>query len=469
MKILFVNTNRMKPAVAPIGLDYLADSLRAAGNTLSLLDLCFSEDCENDIEAAVAAFTPDLVGASVRNTDDCVFPSGAFLLPEARGMLLTLRQHTDAPIVVGGVGFSTMPEAAMEYCGADFGIAGEGEDAMVRLVKALQGSSELDHVPGLLWWDEAGPRRNRGAEMRLDALPPRERSFIDNARYYREGGQAGFETRRGCPMSCTYCADPVAKGRRSRLLPPRMVVGELRALLAQGIDHVHACDCEFNLPVDHAREICNAIIADGLAERIRWYAYCSPAPFDAETARLFRRAGCAGIDFGVDSGNAQMLKRLGRAFTTEDLSATARTCAEAGIPFMYDLLLGAPGETRETMRDSMEFVRGLPVDCVGVSVGVRVYEGTALAAEVRTAGPLESNPALHGARIDNEHLLRPVFYLAPVLGADIPAFLADLVGHDQRFFLPGDYNYNDNTRLTTAIAEGARGAYWDILRKMRAH
>jgi radical SAM superfamily enzyme YgiQ (UPF0313 family) len=216
MKILLVNTNRMKPAVAPIGLDYLADSLRAAGHTLSLLDLCFSEEYEKDIEAAVTAFSPELVGASVRNTDDCVYPSGAFLLSEPRAMLLALRDHTDAPIVVGGVGFSTLPEAAMDYCGADFGIAGEGEDAMPRLARALQTGSDLAQVPGLLWWDEGGIRRNRGAELPLDTLPPRERSFIDNRRYFAEGGQAGFETKRGCPMRCIYCADPVSKGRRSR-------------------------------------------------------------------------------------------------------------------------------------------------------------------------------------------------------------------------------------------------------------
>ena len=123
MKILLVNTNRMKPVVAPLGLDYLADSLRADGHALSLLDLCFSDNCEKDIDSAVSGFDPELVGMSVRNTDDCVLSSGAFLLPEVRRMVSAMRQFTDAPVVLGGVGFSTMPEAAVEYCGADFAIA----------------------------------------------------------------------------------------------------------------------------------------------------------------------------------------------------------------------------------------------------------------------------------------------------------------------------------------------------------
>ena len=87
MKVLLVNTNRMTPPVAPIGLDYLAESLSAAGHEPRLLDLCFSDDIGADIGAAVDAFEPDAIGVSVRNTDDCYFASGAFFLPGIREMI----------------------------------------------------------------------------------------------------------------------------------------------------------------------------------------------------------------------------------------------------------------------------------------------------------------------------------------------------------------------------------------------
>jgi hypothetical protein len=80
MKALLVNTNLMKPPVAPLGLDYLADAVRAAGHEPMLLDLCFSTDTEADIEAA-SRMGPDVIGCTVRNTDDCYFASGAFFLP----------------------------------------------------------------------------------------------------------------------------------------------------------------------------------------------------------------------------------------------------------------------------------------------------------------------------------------------------------------------------------------------------
>jgi radical SAM superfamily enzyme YgiQ (UPF0313 family) len=473
MRVLLINSNRMRPPIAPLGLDYLADSLHAAGHQPVLLDLCFSEHAERDIAAAVSSSAPEVVGLSVRNTDDCFFASGAFLLPGVRAMVATVRRYSDAPVALGGVGFSIAPDAVLEYCGADYAVAGEGEESFPRFLAAFRDERGFTEVPGLLWRDDQGTRRNPPGDAQLEFLPPRTRSFVDNRRYFREGGQAGFETKRGCPLACTYCADPVSKGRRSRLLPPYAVVAELRALLEQGIDCLHTCDSEFNVPPEHAREVCRALITAGLGERIRWYAYCTTAHFDAETAELFRRAGCAGIDFGADSGSAEMLRRLGRHFGPADLESTARHCRAAGIPFMYDLLVGGPGETWETVGETIDLVRRVGADCVGISLGVRVYEGTALAEEVRCAGPLEDNPDMHGAKIDNARLLRPVFFLSPALGEGCATRLRQLVAGDQRFFLPGnpeekkDYNYNDNELLVRAIAGGARGAYWDILRRMR--
>jgi hypothetical protein len=141
---------------------------------------------------------------------------------------------------------------------------------------------------------------------------------------------------------------------------------------------------------------------------------------------------------------------------------------------MYDLLIGGPGETPDTVRQSIESMRRIQPDCVGLSVGVRVYDGTPLADQVRAAGPLDRNPDIRGARLDNGDLLRPVFSVSSALGSDVAARVRDLVGGDPRFFLPGDpddqrdCNYNDNELLVRAIREGARGAYWDILRRMRA-
>jgi len=473
MRVLLVNTNRMKPAIAPLGLDYLADALEAAGHEPRLVDLCFSQDIAADLEAAVRSGAPEAIGVTVRNTDDCYMSGQAFFLPEIKRTIQTLRGSTTAPMILGGVGFSVAPMAIMEFCGADFGIAGDAEFALVEFLRAIEQRRDWSAVPGLVYRDQGRWRLNPVVPGDLARLPERRRALVDNARYFREGGQAGFETKRGCGMRCLYCADPVAKGRATRCAPPGLVVGELSALLAQNVDHFHTCDSEFNLPLEHARAVCQAIVDAGLGGRIRWYAYCAPTPFSDELAALCRRAGCIGINFGVDSGCDSILRRLGRHFTSADLLDTAATCRRHGLASMYDLLLGGPGETRATVRQTIDLVRRAAPDCVGLSLGVRVYEGTPLAERVRTQAEVPSHPDLYGAKEAHPQLLAPVFYVAPGLAEDLVGWVHELVAGDSRFFLPTNtathqnYNYNDNQMLVQAIAQGARGAYWAILRRLR--
>jgi hypothetical protein len=106
-------------------------------------------------------------------------------------------------------------------------------------------------------------------------------------------------------------------------------------------------------------------------------------------------------------------------------------------------------------------------------MGLRVYAGTSMARFVEAEGEPASNPNLFGAKSNNPSFLKPVFYLPHQLGEDLVAYVRELVAGDPRFFLPtssaanSNYNYNDNTVLVQAIENGARGAYWDILRRMR--
>ena len=302
----------------------------------------------------------------------------------------------------------------------------------------------------------------------LAALPPMLRDLVDNARYYREGGQLGFETKRGCAAGCIYCADPVAKGRSVRLRPPAAVAEELAGLAERGILHLHTCDAEFNRPLEHALAVCEALIARGLGERLRWYAYCAPTPFPDALAGAMRRAGCAGINFGADSGDDGMLRRLGRDYHAADVRAAAETCRRHGIVSMIDLLLGGPGETAESVRRSLEFLRAAAPERIGLSVGVRIYPGTPLAALAR-----REPAALRGPGAADGDFVRPTFYLAPALGEGIFPLISGIVDGDRRFFFSDptaedrNYNYSGHDLLRDAIRRGYRGAYWDVLRRLQ--
>ncbi len=471
---MLVNTNRMKPVIAPLGLDYLADTLRETGHEPYLLDLCLAEFGSNEIRRKIDQFSPDLVGVTIRNTDDCYFTGQSFFLPEIKKIVRLLQAISGVPVVLGGVGFSTAPSAILEYCQADLGVAGEGELALPCLLAALERGDRLTRVPNLVYRSNGSVIRNPMVDVDLARLPIRRRTFVDNPYYFRRGGQAGFETKRGCAMKCLYCADPLAKGRSIRLLPPQRVIEELTAIMGQGIDHLHTCDSEFNLPQQHAQQVCKAMIAGGMGDKVRWYAYCAPTPFDEESATLMKRAGCAGINFGVDSACDSILRNLGRHFTASDLHLSSQLCRRHQIPFMYDLLMGGPGETYGTIRETIDFVRRLEPDCVGISMGLRVYPETPLAHLIQSHGKMEENPELLGETRDNSEFMRPVFYISPELGEDFIDYVHDLVAGDRRFFLPGkaagesncDYNYDGNDPLVQAIGRGARGAYWDILRQL---
>ncbi len=457
MNVALINTNRIKPPIAPIGLEYVAEALDGAGHAVTVLDLCWSEDVNRDVVELFNNTSYELVGVSLRNTDDCAFTSRQSFLDDFTQVVATIRGCTDAVLVLGGAGFSVMAESILDRChgGITAGIWGEGEFAFVELADRLQRKEGWTDVPALIRPEDGVWRRNPSVFPSLDKLPPMSRNWIDNRRYFREGGQAGVETKRGCTGGCTYCADPVAKGGEIRVRPPKAVVDELQRLLEQGIDHIHTCDSEFNLPELHAKEVCREIVSRRLGDRLRWYAYCCPTPFSGELAQLMKRAGCAGINFGADSGDPHMLRQLGRNYGPDDILRVARLCRDAGITVMFDLLLGGPGESEKSIARTIELMKKAAPDQTGINVGLRIYPGTPLWQRLGCPATAE-----------------PTFFIEPQIETSVFDVLDRLIGGDRRFFFfdpsksDQNYNYNANDRLADAIRHGCRGAYWDILRKL---
>jgi radical SAM superfamily enzyme YgiQ (UPF0313 family) len=250
------------------------------------------------------------------------------------------------------------------------------------------------------------------------------------------------------------------------------VAREIEALAAGGIDHFQTCDSEFNIPYEHAVDVCREFIRKGIGDKVRWYAYMTPARFDETLASLMRRAGCVGINFGTDHCNPAILRVLGRIHTRDSIAEAALLCRKHDIAAMFDLLLGAPGETPETLREVIEFMKSIDPSCVGAPLGLRLYPGTALVRSLDSA-IRQGAPGFYGVEPDNAELLKPAYYLSPQLGEEPQQLLADLVAGDERFFTasserePGDFNYNDNSVLSEAIKAGARGTFWDILRRIR--
>jgi radical SAM superfamily enzyme YgiQ (UPF0313 family) len=468
-RVLLINPNRMRPVVTPIALDYLSHALKKTGYGVHLLDLSFSLNVCEDISRYFSDNCPAAIGVTVRNVDDAYYLSQDFFVPDIRNLVNEIRRHTDAAIVLGGIGFSVMPRKILEYSGADFGIQGEGEFSFPKLLERIAAGEDYSDVPGLVYRSANGIISNPQKFAQLDLLSDCRREFVDNERYFREGGMGSIETKRGCAENCIYCPEPSTKGRRYRLRQPEYVVDEIQSLLQRGITHFHTCDSEFNLPIEHAKMVCREIIRRGLGGKIHWYVYASPTPFSEELMRLMKGAGCAGIDFGVDSGSDVILKNLGRRHRRKDVRELAELCHKYDMTFMYDLLLGGPGENEETLRETIELMKDAKPSRVGVSIGVRIYPRTRLADAVRKDGISEDKPYLFGNIQNNEDLFQPIFYISSSIGEEIHSCVSELIGDDDRFFvgskedITANYNYNDNTVLVEAIRNGARGAFWAIL------
>lgn len=470
----------MVPAIGPIGLDYVAASLENADVEFDLVDLGLTDQPEKVIKDYFSTRQPDLVGLSFRNADDCFWPSADWFVPGLKNTVDTIRSMTDAPIVIGGVGFSIFARSIVEYTGADFGVSGDGEVAMTELYRQLKAAKRYEDVPGLVW------RENNGINSNPPSWPDSislgtSRSFVNNQGYFKRGGQCGLETKRGCNRHCIYCADPLSKGTRLRLRNPSEVADEVESLLSRGIDVLHLCDSEFNVPRNHAYAVCEELNSRSLGDKVRWYAYLSPAPFDADLAKAMAQAGCVGIDFTGDSGSELMLRTYRQQHTRKDLAAAVKLCRLNNITVMIDLLLGGPGETPRTVRETIDFIKQIGPDCAGAALGVRVYPGTAMEQIIAEELRAPANSGIRRKYSGPINLLKPTFYISMALGERPAELVRDLIDGDKRFFEPaleagsqtaeGDaanYNYNENLLLTQAIQKGARGAYWDILRQLRS-
>jgi radical SAM superfamily enzyme YgiQ (UPF0313 family) len=477
MDILFINPNRVQPPVAPLALDSIGEALHTRGMRARVVDLCcegpFGSQMPESYLRDLDVGNVDAILLTVRNMDDAYYFSQAPFLPQFRALVQSIRETFHRPIILGGSGFSIAPEPILGFLGADLGVAGAQEGDLLHLLASLGDEDAYPEIPGLVWREGHRIRSNPPSPPTMDEDFFSPRRTVNNPHYFQAGGMVGLETKRGCDGVCRYCVDPVAKGKRVFTKPLPYLIKEVESLVDQGVTVFHLCDSEFNMPRGHAFDVCEALVQTGLCERVRWFTYASPLGFDEALAFRMAEAGCAGINFGADHSHPGMLRALGRQHGAEDLARTVEATRKAGMPVLFDLLLGGPGETRETLREAIDFCREIEVPRVGANCGIRIYPGTAISREVLKQGPLHENPNIEGRLEGNEELLYPVFFVSHEMGRGWQDYLTGLVRDDARFLLPleeskqANYNYNENEVLVKALREGHRGAFWDILRRVQ--
>ena len=397
--ILLVSANRHTSPypVYPLGLSYLKTYLERtiSGIRVDIADCNLLSDAQ--LAERIRTLAPRYIGLSLRNVDGANSLDRRGFLPQYKALADVIRTASDAPLIIGGAGFSIFPEAFMRELGADYGIHGEGEGPLAELIGALErGRTEID-IPSVYTRDG---RRGSG---RRSYLPSIEVQFEPELTgyYWKQSGMLNIQTKRGCPYDCIYCSYPSIDGRCVRTMDPEAIAENiLRAKRDYGISYLFFTDSVFNIGPEY-----NVRLAETLIRRrtdIRWGAYFSPRGIDAEQMRLFRASGLTHIEFGTESFCDRTLEAYGKHFTFGDVERASRLALDEGVYYAHFLILGGYGDTRENVRETIENSRRMEYTVMFPYAGMRIYPHTRLAELA----------AKEGAIGRDDDLMAPSYYIS---------------------------------------------------------
>ena len=404
MRVLLIsaNTEKINMPTLPLGLACVAAATQKAGHDVTLVDLMVEKDMRSALKETIEGFRPDMIGISVRNIDDQNMENPRFLLDPVKEIVAGCRSLSEATIVLGGAGYSIFPESALSFLGADMGIQGEGEVVFRDLIERMERRNDLSGLPGLYLPGHGLPCKRMFAKN-LDTLPLPD-TDLWSLPAHKEELWMPVQTRRGCPLNCSYCSTGTIEGRMIRRHSSEAIVQWIARWRKAGVHQFYFVDNTFNLPPSHAKEICRKLIDHGL--NIRWWSILYPKHVDKELVGLMARAGCKQVSMGFESGSERILKNMNKRFTPKEVRQISDMLSEQGIRRMGFLLLGSPGETRESVEESLVFADSLKLDSLKITAGVRIYPHTSLAKKAIEEGVIASH----------DDLLLPRFYMAKGLG-----------------------------------------------------
>lgn len=374
-------------AVAPnypsLTLATLAGHL-AAGHRVRVIDLDFEADAVKALSAAVETFGPDIVAASATTPD----------YPAVRDIMRLVKSRYPAILtVVGGVHVTALPDEAGAEDSFDVIAIGESDTVIPEIL-----SKPLSEVPGILWRDKASGKRiatpKRPLIRDLNALPYPAWDLFDIKRYRhsrlsaRKNPVGLVETSRGCAFQCNFCSKLVF-GSVHRVKEPKRVVDEIEYTLACGFREIHFSDDSFTQEIERAKEVCREILRRKLSFPWSLMNGIRADMVDAEFFALARRAGCWQVGFGIETGDQQVLDRIGKKASLADTERAVRLAERAGVNTFGFFIFGLDGETEESIRRTIAFAKSLPLDIAKFDICIP-YPGTPYFAALEREGRIRS-------------------------------------------------------------------------------
>ncbi len=394
MKILLLSCN---PVVAPypvypLGMSVIAAALARAGHAVRQYDLLANDFSLDKLQATVATEAPALVGISFRNLDNVNACHEVSYLDQLTSLVAAVRTSCTAPVVLGGPGFSVLPERVLAATGADYGIVGEGEHLVVELAAALERGNPPE-------------QRIFRADSSLTATGMVPAAYDEQilAFYQQSGGLVPVQTKRGCPYRCAYCTYPLLEGRCLRPRDADEVVDELQALQAAGVRQLFFTDSIFNDQQGLGRQLVATMRRRQFS--LPWTGFFRPEVIDEATLEAMKATGLNAVELGSDATSDTTLREMGKDFRFAEVEASHACFLAAGVTVSHYFMIGGPGETEVTVEEGIVNLQRLQGAASFVFLGIRILPGTPLAERARREGLIDSQT----------DLLNPVYYFSPAI------------------------------------------------------
>ena len=362
----------------PLGLAYLAGALEEAGVSVQILDLVVTPKTPTTLAAAMNRFQPDMVGVTAVTMN---VETAFTLIREVREIA------PDVLTVMGGphVTFSTDATLAA-VPELDLIVRGEGERTLLELLDESD-PGRWEAIPGLAFRENGKIRHTpwREPEIDLSRLPDPARHGLPLGRYRTLGMPVSVTTSRGCPFKCAFCVGRRMGGARVRYRPPLRVVEEIAGLSALGFRQVNLADDLFTANPRHCLAICDALLHRKVS--IRWSSFARVDTVSVALLTRMREAGCHAVSFGIESGCPDILKRVRKKITLAQVETAVAMCRQAGVEAHASFILGLPGETPQTLEQTMTFARHLGEQ--GLNYGFHLlapFPGTAIGDDPASFG-----------------------------------------------------------------------------------
>lgn len=343
----------------PLGLGYLAATLENADIEVRIYDLAVYPYSKESLASVLEEFQPQFVGATAVTMS---FDHAIQVIGDTKDI------NPEIITVMGGPHVSFCAEETLSlFPELDFVVLGEGEETILRLIDAWQGKQQYDQIEGLAYRNgtEIVSTGMKQPCFDVNSLPIPARHLIPLGRYRALNSSINMTTSRGCPFKCIFCVGRKMVGAKVRYRNAKSVVDEMALLAELGFHQINIADDLFTANKKHCIEICDEIMNRGL--KVKWSSFARVDTVSPEVLKKMQAAGCTAVSFGLETANAEILKTIKKGITLPQILEAIEMCNDAGISPNGSFILGLPGETPETLKETIEF--GEKIKKMGVLFG----------------------------------------------------------------------------------------------------